>query len=572
MLTKEQEAVVKSSGNIKINAVAGSGKTTTLLAYAGARPKQRILYLAFNKAVKMEAEKKFADNGYTHVRVETAHSLAYACIVPGSPYTIKKDGYKIPEIAAILELTEYTGKHTGYIIATHINAWTAWFCNSDKQKLQELDYASTVTEPEAHEFVTRHKEVILHQSRLFMDKMNRGAIPITHDFYLKKFQLGKPILPYDTILFDEGQDASEAMLHVFLSQPAVKVIVGDQHQQIYGWRYAVNSLEKVDYPAFQLSTSFRFSQDIADLAAKVVAWKKRMKKPAGISIVGAGKPVNDVKTRAVLARTNAGLLVKAIEMLIEKKEIGSVYFEGRIENYTYAADGASIYDVLNLYTGEKDRIRDPLIASMASMEELEDYIDNTGDAQLSMLVDLVMEYGRKIPGYIKKLKEGHLEHNDKQKADMIFSTVHRCKGIEYDEVTLAADFITEDKIAAFMARQEDIDLDKLAEEVNLLYVAVTRTKGNLNIPEELLVRKSEELIENEIFTKRTAIKAAAKSRTSQAAPMNMSGTKQPKPWKNSEDIRLLRLFDLGKPIGELARVFGKTPIEVIKRIKYLRGQ
>ncbi|RXK85699.1 UvrD-helicase domain-containing protein [Filimonas effusa] len=569
MLTKEQEAVVRSSGNIKINAVAGSGKTTTLLAYAGARPGQRILYLAFNKAVKLEAEKKFADKGYTHVRVETAHSLAYSYIIPGSPYTLKKEGYKIPEIASILELTQYTGKHTGYIIATHINAWTAWFCNSDKQKLQELDYAATITEPEAHEFVTRHINVILHQSRLFLDKMNRAAIPITHDFYLKKFQLSKPILPFDTILFDEGQDASEAMLHVFLSQSAIKVIVGDQHQQIYGWRYAVNSLEKVDYPTFQLSTSFRFSQDIADLAASVIAWKKRIRKPARISITGAGKPLNKVGTRAVLARTNAGLLVKAIEMLIEKKEIRSVYFEGRIENYTYAADGASIYDVLNLYTGEKDRIRDPLIAAMASMDELEEYIDNTGDAQLSMLVDLVMEYGRKIPGYIKKLKEGHLEHNDKHKADMIFSTVHRCKGIEYDEVTLAADFITEDKLSAFMARHDDIDLDKLSEEINLLYVAVTRTKGNINIPEELLKRKEEEVVDEQQLPKRTFINTAARSRTYQAVAM--PGAKQQRPWKNSEDLRLLQMFDQGKPVIELAKFFARTPVDIIKRVKYLRG-
>lgn len=565
MLTKEQEAVVKSKGNIKINAVAGSGKTTTLMAYAAARPNQRILYLAFNKAVKLEAERKFSEKGYKHVRVETAHSLAFSHVVPGSGYSIKTEGYKIQEIAAILELTANTGNHTGYILATHISAWVAWFCNSDKSRVQELDYENSVTEAEAKEFVVRHKEALLKYTRIFLDKMNRAEIPITHDFYLKKFQLGKPLLHYDILLFDEGQDASEAMLDVFLQQPAVKVIVGDQHQQIYGWRYAINSLEKVDYPVYQLSTSFRFSQEIADLARSVVEWKKRLSRPAAISITGAGKPVDRVQTRAVLARTNAGLLVKAIEMLIEKKEIASVYFEGRIENYTYASEGASIYDVLNLHTGEKDRIRDPLIASMANMQELEDYIDNTGDAQLRMLVDLVEEYGKKIPGYIKKLKEGHLPHNDKHKADMIFSTVHRCKGIEYDEVTLAADFITEDKIAGMMARRDaDIDVQRLAEEVNLLYVAVTRTKGNLNIPEELLGGNKEK---EEKKPAKSFIKNTGKSHTYQAAPNG----KGPTPWKNSEDIRLLRMFGDGKPVAELARFFGRTPVEIVRRIKYLNG-
>jgi adenylate kinase len=33
-LTKEQHDIINSTGNIKINAVAGSGKTTTVIEYA----------------------------------------------------------------------------------------------------------------------------------------------------------------------------------------------------------------------------------------------------------------------------------------------------------------------------------------------------------------------------------------------------------------------------------------------------------------------------------------------------------------------------------------------------------
>jgi ATP-dependent exoDNAse (exonuclease V) beta subunit len=82
-LTAEQEAIIHSTGNIRINAVAGSGKTTTIIQYAATRPSgSRILYLAFNKTVKDEAKRKFAAQGLAHVRVETAHSLAYKCIIP----------------------------------------------------------------------------------------------------------------------------------------------------------------------------------------------------------------------------------------------------------------------------------------------------------------------------------------------------------------------------------------------------------------------------------------------------------------------------------------------------------
>jgi Flp pilus assembly CpaF family ATPase len=50
-LTQEQIDIVQSTGNIKINAVAGSGKTTTIIEYAKARPaNSRILYLAFIKS------------------------------------------------------------------------------------------------------------------------------------------------------------------------------------------------------------------------------------------------------------------------------------------------------------------------------------------------------------------------------------------------------------------------------------------------------------------------------------------------------------------------------------------
>ena len=59
-LTKEQYDIINSTGNIKINAVAGSGKTTTIIEYAKARPgNSRILYLAFNKSVKLWSEVLF---------------------------------------------------------------------------------------------------------------------------------------------------------------------------------------------------------------------------------------------------------------------------------------------------------------------------------------------------------------------------------------------------------------------------------------------------------------------------------------------------------------------------------
>ena len=121
-LTPEQYDIIQSTGNIKINAVAGSGKTTTVIEYAKTRPKdKKILYLAFNKSVKLEAAKKFADKGLDNVKVETAHSLAYRHIVFRNNFTVRPQGYKTNEIAELLGLQGNGEKHSEYIVANHIS-------------------------------------------------------------------------------------------------------------------------------------------------------------------------------------------------------------------------------------------------------------------------------------------------------------------------------------------------------------------------------------------------------------------------------------------------------------------
>lgn len=187
-LTKEQHDIINSTGNIKINAVAGSGKTTTVIEYAKARlATNKILYLAFNKSVKLEAAKKFTDKGLYNVKVETAHSLAYKHIVFKHKYKVRLQGYKTNEIAELLNLQGNEEKHTEYVIANHINKFIAYFCNSDKQKVHDINYLDTVTDPKAKVFVSTFYDYIVSKSRLLLSKMDKGEIEITHDFYLKNF-------------------------------------------------------------------------------------------------------------------------------------------------------------------------------------------------------------------------------------------------------------------------------------------------------------------------------------------------------------------------------------------------
>tara|TARA_R110002096_G_scaffold422201_1_gene628603 strand:- start:167 stop:1957 length:1791 start_codon:yes stop_codon:yes gene_type:complete len=590
-LTKEQQAIVNSTGNIKINAVAGSGKTTTVIEYARARPKHsKMLYLAFNKSVRLDASKKFTEKGFHNVRVETAHSLAYKHIVFGSNYSVRSQGYKTHEIAALLGLQGNGERHAEYIVANHINKFIAYFCNSDKLRVQDLNYLDVVSDSKAKIFVTSFYPYIEMQTRLLLSKMDKAEIEITHDFYLKKFQLSNPTLSYEYILFDEGQDASPAMLDVFLKQKATKVIVGDTHQQIYGWRFAVNSLEKADFNSFNLSTSFRFSQDIANLAMEALKLKTQLGEDHKCSIIGNGA-ATEVKSKAVIGRTNLGLLLKAIEYVTEKKKVNSIYFEGNISSYTYADEGASLYDVLNLYNGKRRLIRDKLIRQMRDLGDLEEYIEKTEDVQLSMMVEVVKQYGNEIPKIIKSIKEKHIENDDKEKAEMIFSTVHRSKGMEYDAVQIVDDFITEEKLekANVEGKEGEQNKAKLAEEINLLYVAITRAKSVIHIPEALMpfnFPKSpqihvistppEEDRKGEVSVgglKRGGVSLGDTHQKSYTVEEVRAGHKDAyKPWSAELDEELTVMYCEGVNVKNLAAHFGRTRGAIRSRIKKLELQ
>lgn len=568
-LTPEQTAIVNSRGNIKINAVAGSGKTTTVIEYARTRPENsKILYVVFNRSVKQEAIEKFRKRGLSNVTVETAHSLAYKHIVPQHSYKVRAYGYKTNEIAEILNLVGNGEKHAEYVVANHINKLISFYCNSDKQKIEDVNYLESISESKSRSFVASFYKYMEKKAVLLLNKMDKGEIEVTHDFYLKKFQLLAPRLKYDYILFDEGQDASAAMLDIFLKQDAIKVIVGDTNQQIYGWRQAVNSLEKVHFDSFGLSTSFRFGEEIARLATDLLGYKKYIGREQNIVIAGQGG-YSTIKTKAVLGRTNLGLLVKAIECVTDK--VKHIYFEGNINSYTYAEEGASLYDVLNLSNGKRHLVKDKLIRGMKDLHELEDYVSKTEDMQLGMLVEIVKNYGDGIYSVLKTLKEKHVKNEERHKAELIFSTVHRSKGMEYDEVELVNDFVTEKKLEDFKENKSlRVTAEKLNEEINLLYVAVTRARVRLYMPESLLPKGFEVMSDNICVLNEPApepITDKAKSYT--VHEKRKVDKKAYAPWNAEADHELRLLAHEGLSVGQMAAHFGRSQGAIQSRLKKL---
>src|SRR5271154_3218059 len=94
-LTAEQQTICQAahdlgeSSSLKIQAFAGTGKTTTLAAVAESLPQRKFLYLVFNRAAADEAELKMPAN----VTVRTAHALAFRSVgyiyksrLAGSPW------------------------------------------------------------------------------------------------------------------------------------------------------------------------------------------------------------------------------------------------------------------------------------------------------------------------------------------------------------------------------------------------------------------------------------------------------------------------------------------------------
>jgi F-box protein 18 (helicase) len=556
-LTDEQQAILASRGDIAINAVAGSGKTSTLIEYARVcKPGSRILYLAFNRSVKLEAQRRFADAGMPRIDIQTAHSLAYRQTVVPHGYEVA-NGYKTHDIVRILAIRP-SGRDplSASLLANHVLKLCALFCNSAAARVQDLDYLSGIIDEKAYEFVYHHFDSIVHECRRFLAMMDRKETPVTHDFYLKKFQLAKPRLPHDVLLFDEGQDASAVMLDVFLAQQGRKVIVGDVHQQIYGWRYAINALRNVEFPRYLLSTSFRFNSRIAGLAMECLAWKRHLGDEPGVVIKGVGKNTK-VATRATIARTNLALLKAAIETAVRGHSIKKIYFEGNLNSYTYAADGASVYDVLNLYLGKKDRVRDQLIGSFKGFAELEEYAEKSEDQELNMLIDIVEEYGAELPALMKRIMEMHVGDDERTKADMVFSTVHRCKGMEYDSVSLAGDFITEERLKSLVANEksEPIDRARVTEEVNLAYVAVTRSRNFLDFPDSMFPGTDKSLFAK--ATKKTR-KPPTIVETRFLDKHRNEHARASMPWSIEQDEELLEAYRAGLSVGKIARLFERN--------------
>lgn len=450
--TQEQNDIFNANEQvILIKAFAGSGKTTTLIEYAKRRPSSKFLYLAFNSAVVESAKGKFPSN----VRVSTLHGIAYKDF--GLMYANKLDKpFKSLSVLNYLGLDRKNRSHleVSKIIVDIINTYT----NSSYEKLEEaIPFNNKYSRGQLFEYAEQIWFAMID---------NTNDFPCTHDTYLKLFQLSNPNLSYDYILFDEAQDANPVIVDIILKQMMKKslklVVVGDSHQSIYSFKNAINSLAKFSHDKeYHLSKSFRFGENIAYAANAI------LKSLKGEPITLTGSSVEDQIVKgfekdekfAIISRTNACLFLKAVQAVDSGKKI---HFVTGFNKYNFF----KIEDVDHLYSGRLDRIKDFHIRDCETYANFVSIAEHTQDKEMIFLKKIVDKYHGKIELLFNNIKNNTV---DIRSADIILTTAHKSKGLEFNNVFLCNDF------SIFIDEQGEINMRNWREEeMNILYVAATR--------------------------------------------------------------------------------------------------
>jgi hypothetical protein len=467
VLTEEQRAVVASrSPALRVVAFAGAGKTSTLRAYAAARPGVRMLYVAFNAAVAREARACFP----AHVSCSTMHALAYRLV--GRQYQHKlRPNVRAHQAARALGLNpaavkDLTAAERALVVLRH-------YLSSDCNGLE----AFGAQHPYAAEALAAAERLW----RLMRDPAD-GRVPMLHDGYLKLYQLSAPQLRVDVILFDEAQDANPVVLAILRAQACRKVYVGDPHQQIYQFRHAINGMAAAELSdELCLSESFRYGEEIAAAANRLLALKGETRQVRG----GRRRPAGS--SQAFIARGNAAVYRQAVELARSGRQ---AHWVGGLQGYRLD----QLLDVWRLRTRQREEIRDPFLAGFASYEALCDYCAAQDQRDLKAWMLLLDRHERfsELPAEVAAVQRLALD----QPAEGVMSlcTAHKSKGLEFAEVTLAEDFPAADLLPEPAGEDVDSpygpakvpelwDADGFRgavllaeEELNLRYVAVTRAE------------------------------------------------------------------------------------------------
>lgn len=460
-------------GNAIVEAVAGSGKTTTIVE-ALKRVHGQTIFLAFNRAIANELAR-------CGVNARTFHSLTYGVVLQHvGARTVNKD--KLRDIVRerlgesdarmygsfmvkLVGLARQAG--IGCLVADEEAAWGALVEHHDL----ELD----------HEQADYSRAIDL--SRKLLQASNASNEVDFDDLLYIAVKDGLTLPKYDFIFVDEAQDTNaiqRALLRKLFRNNTRLVAVGDPAQAIYGFRGAdSDSLDLIaqefDAIRLPLTVSYRCPQLVIEYARQ---WVQHIEAAPGAEVgevrqLGtAWKPEQFQAGDLIICRTTKPVVSVAYKLLrarIPAKVLGRQIGEGLSSLITkmHAKGVEQLVTKLGVYTQ-----REVEKAIAKSNESKAEAIQDKTDTIL-FLIESLPETARTIPELLDVI--GSL-FTDVVTNVVTLATIHKAKGLEAHHVY----WLNSSKCPAKWARQPW----QQQQERNLCYVATTRAQKTLTLIEE----------------------------------------------------------------------------------------
>lgn len=491
--TPQQEAIITEMAtgrdNLICNAVAGSGKTTTIvegaIAHAEAHPHHRILLCAFNKRIAVELEERIALAGKEQIiQCKTFNGIghgawgktigSFAKVDTKKTWSIlrqyiKEDG-EFPDAARLISIL----KASGWLPPLWRERLHVHTEESDQMVISEIidDFELDCTTKQ--DIVQIAEDTMLRSIEMSYE----GLIDFDDQLYMPTLFSG--VFPsYSLVVVDEVQDVSwiqRKMIRKLLGPTARVIGVGDRNQAIYAFRGAgygsMDSFkEYFKCSELPLSVSFRCPRLVVERAQQYVP---QIEACAG-ALEGSITTNDDLPmdkeslppTAVVLCRNNKPLVpmcFEAIKSGIPAKLLGRDIGEGLAALVRKAGKGhknvESLLAALQKWADQRQR----------------DLLGKDKEAQAASLLDRVetimaiaedldpLSAPSKIEDKIRLMFSDDTSR-------LTFSTIHKAKGLEWDRVVIL-DF---DLIPSKWAKSPDA----IQQEHNCAYVAVTRARKEL---------------------------------------------------------------------------------------------
>ncbi len=484
--TAEQSAIIHAATqpqSLMVNALAGTGKTTTLTMLAKALPAEPALALAFNKKIKEELEKRFPSN-FTVMTMNGLGHRAWSFTINKKKMLI--DANKLGRLTSEAlkafpdSKSEWASLRTLVVMAMQRGLVPSQFQHAKSlipdtpDTWEQLDYELDLNLTSNERKLARR---ILIES---IEEGFKGCISYDDQIYLPVVFAGAfPRFPI--VLVDEAQDLSP-LNHQMLKKVAAGklIVVGDPRQAIYGFRGADHhSMEnlrtlKPEWIELPLNTTFRCPQSVVERQhPHAPGYRAADSNPQGqiLHFEGAWnwEKVSDISVGdvAILCRNNAPLLSMAFKLLRQGigvnmlgRDIGrglSALCKKLSPDLTQSI--ASFKTVLsNWFETEK---------SKAEVNEDGSKVDSVTDKYECVLA--VIE--NKSPKTVRELISELDNLFAKDSGLITLATGHKAKGLEWGTVIHLDPW----RIPSKWAKKPD----EITQEHNLQYVLETRTKHTL---------------------------------------------------------------------------------------------